>query len=191
MTLPDSRPKGLERVLTERGFDVRKICAKCAPVCPFENSDCCMACLLSKQDDFANQESMLETLIKKAGHECIFLPKFHCELNPIEMVCNIFLLIKVNLLVSTSIKYWGWVKYRYRESPKQSFAQAKEVALQYLNVCPTNVIRQFINRSWRFMSAYRKGLTSNAAAWAVRKQKQHRQISNTAMMLIDAVLNPI
>jgi len=31
---------------------------------------------------------MLETLIKEAGHECIFLPKFHCELNPIEMVCE-------------------------------------------------------------------------------------------------------
>ena len=42
--------------------------------------------LMSQQDDFVNQPSMLETLIKDAGHECIFLPKFHCELNPIEMV---------------------------------------------------------------------------------------------------------
>ena len=49
-----------------------------------------MARLLSQQDDFKHQESMLETLIKKAGHECIFLPKFHCELNPIEMVCDLF-----------------------------------------------------------------------------------------------------
>ena len=56
------------------------------PVCPFEDTDCCMACLLSKQNDFMNQESMLETLIKKARHECIFLPKFHCKLNLIEMV---------------------------------------------------------------------------------------------------------
>jgi hypothetical protein len=29
-------------------------------------------------------ESILETLIKNLGHECIFLPKFHCEPNPIE-----------------------------------------------------------------------------------------------------------
>ena len=194
MTLPGPdnslRPKGLESVLTERGFYVHKMRAKCSPVCPFENADCCMARLLSKQDDFANQESMLEILIKKAGHECIFLPKFHCELNPIEMVSYIFLRNKL-ILVSTSLKYWGWVKYRYRELPKQTFAKAKEIALQYLNVCPTNVIRQFINRSWRFMSTYRKGLTGNAAAWAVRKQKQHRQVSDTAMMSIDAVLNPI
>jgi hypothetical protein len=45
-----------------------------------------MARLLSQQEDFANQPSMLETLIRKAGHECIFLPNFHCELNPIKMV---------------------------------------------------------------------------------------------------------
>jgi hypothetical protein len=40
------------------------------------------------------------------------------------------------------------------------------------------------------MSAYRKGLTGSAAAWAVKKQKQHRQVSQQAMMSIEAVLNP-
>ena len=50
----------------------------------WENDKCCMAWLLSKQDDFVNQVSMLETFINEAGHECIFLPKFHCELNPIK-----------------------------------------------------------------------------------------------------------
>jgi len=88
MTLPDGTQKGLERVLTECRFNVRGLCAKCSPVCPMENTNCCMARLLSKQEDFMNQVSMLETLIRKSGHECIFLPKFHCKLNPIEMVCN-------------------------------------------------------------------------------------------------------
>lgn len=86
MTLADGSPKGLKRVLEERGFNVSKMHAKCSPVCPWENTDCCMARLLSKQNDFANQPSMLEMAIKDAGHICIFLPKFHCELNPIEMV---------------------------------------------------------------------------------------------------------
>ncbi|KAJ8590225.1 hypothetical protein M405DRAFT_861511 [Rhizopogon salebrosus TDB-379] len=94
MTNEDGSPKGLHSVLTERGFDIKQLKAKCSPVCPFENKNCCMARLLSQQDDFADQESILETLIKKTGHLCIFLPKFHCELNPIEM-------------------YWGWCKYRY------------------------------------------------------------------------------
>lgn len=86
MTLEDGRQKGLQRVLEERGFKVSHLRAKCSPVCPIENQNCCMACLMSQQEDFKNQPSMLETLIRNAGHECIFLPKFHCELNPIEMV---------------------------------------------------------------------------------------------------------
>ena len=66
--------------------------SQCSPVCPFENDNCCMACLLSKQEDFRNQISMLETVIWETSHECIFLPKFHCELNPIEMVSSSYLL---------------------------------------------------------------------------------------------------
>ena len=87
MTLPDGKAKGLRAVLTERGFNVHGLHAKCSPVCPFESQGCCMAHLLSQQEDFQNQPSMLETLIREKGHICIFLPKFHCELNPIEMVC--------------------------------------------------------------------------------------------------------
>ena len=85
MCLPNGQPKGLQQVLEKCGFNVQKLRVKCSPICPWENEDCCMARLLSKQDDFTNQPSMLEALIKDAGHECIFLPKFHCELNPIEM----------------------------------------------------------------------------------------------------------
>ena len=86
MMTASGEAKGLQAVLEERGFNVCGLRAKCSPVCPFESQNCCMARLLSQQDDFANQLSMLETLIKDAGHNCIFLPKFHCELNPIEMV---------------------------------------------------------------------------------------------------------
>ncbi|KAF9560371.1 hypothetical protein CPC08DRAFT_615587, partial [Agrocybe pediades] len=93
--------------------------------------------------------------IKERGHECIFLPKFHCELNPIEM-------------------YWGWCKYRYREVEKKTFQDAKDAVKQYLEACSTAVICRFINRTWRFMDAYEKGLTGAAAAWAVKQRKQHR-----------------
>ncbi|KAF8179909.1 hypothetical protein BJ912DRAFT_1062706 [Pholiota molesta] len=69
MTLPDGRQKGLQRTLEERGFKVSHLRAKCAPVCPIENQDCCMARLLSQQDDFKNQISMLESYICGRGHE--------------------------------------------------------------------------------------------------------------------------
>jgi len=185
MTLPDGRPKGLQRVLQERGFNVHNLRAKCSPVCPVDNLQCCLARLLSQQDDFKNQLSMLETFINSRGHECIFLPKFHCELNPIEMVC-VYLSFS-NCL--TSLKYWGWCKYRYREEDKKTFQEAKDAVRKYLEACPTEVICRFINRSWRFMSAYCLGLTGYAAAWAVKKQKQHRQVSQRAMMSVEAVLN--
>ena len=86
-------------------------------------------------------------------------------------------------------QYWGWCKDRYWEVAKSNFAQAKAVAIQYLDACPVEVIRRFINRSWRFMSAYRKGLTGKAAEWAVQKHKGHRAVSNSAMKHLDAVLN--
>ena len=86
MTTSTGEPKGLKSVLEERGFDVQGLRAKCSPVCPIESTGCCMARLLSQQEDFRDQTSMVEQLIKDAGHECLFLPKFHCELNPIEMV---------------------------------------------------------------------------------------------------------
>ncbi|EIN05877.1 hypothetical protein PUNSTDRAFT_115780 [Punctularia strigosozonata HHB-11173 SS5] len=171
MTMDDGRPKGLEQVLAERGFDVKGMQAKCSPVCPWENEQCCMARLLSKQDDFRNQVSLLEKKITERGHLCMFLPKFHCELNPIEM-------------------YWGWAKYRYRKVYKDKFEAAKRHAQECLDACPVDVIRRFFNRSWWFMSAYRKGLTGKAAEWAVRKQKSHRAVSERAMMSIDAVLGP-
>ena len=85
MTTDAGQAKGLKQVLEERGFDVNGMLAKCSPVCPIENDTCCMACLLSKQDDFHLQKSLLEQKIQTKGHHCIFLPKFHCELNPIEM----------------------------------------------------------------------------------------------------------
>jgi hypothetical protein len=91
MILPDGRPKGLQRVLEERGFNVKNLRSKCSPVCPIDNQNCCLARLLGQQDDFKNQESRLETFIRNRGHECIFLPKFHCELNPIEMVSDLFI----------------------------------------------------------------------------------------------------
>jgi hypothetical protein len=192
MVTESGEAKGLQQVLEERGFDVHGMRAKCKPTCPWENERCCMARLLSKQEDFANQPSMLETLIKSRGHECIFLPKFHCELNPIEMVSSISLIVFSHLYLTTNapkLQYWGWCKYRYREMPKKTFDDAKRAAYECLDACPINVIRRFVNRSWRFMDAYRKGLTGKAAAWAVKKQKGHRTCSHQAMMAIDAVLN--
>jgi hypothetical protein len=72
---------------------------------------------------------------------------------------------------------------------KEKFEQAKATARSCLDACPIEVIRRFFNRSWRFMDAYRKGLTGKAADWAVRKQTSHRRVGPQAIMSVEAVLN--
>ena len=88
-------------------------------------------------------------------------------------------------LTKTSFQYWGWCKYRYREHTKATFSEAKERAREVLDACPKEVIQRFINRSWRFIDSYNKGLTGNAAAWVVRKQKGHRSVSEGAMKALE------
>jgi hypothetical protein len=36
---------------------------------------------MSKECDFKNEMNMLQKLIRERGHLCLFLPKFHCDLN--------------------------------------------------------------------------------------------------------------
>lgn len=55
--------------------------------------NCCMQKMLANQQDFKAEKPYIQLIIEAAGHKCWFLPKFHCELNPIEM-------------------YWGWAKTR-------------------------------------------------------------------------------
>jgi len=56
---------------------------------------------------------------------------------------------------------------------------------RFIDACPPEVIRRFINQSWRFIDAYQHGLTGWAAAWVVRKQKGHRSVSEMAMKALE------
>jgi len=59
MTTTAGEAKGLKQTLEEHGFNTQGICGKCSLVCHIENTNCCMAHLLSRQDDFHLQESLL------------------------------------------------------------------------------------------------------------------------------------
>jgi|ERR1044071_1837306 hypothetical protein len=58
---------------------------------PHSDTLCCMEKCLSAEADFRDEKPLLQLVVEEAGHLCILLPKFHCELNPIEM-------------------YWGYAK---------------------------------------------------------------------------------
>lgn len=53
---------------------------------------CCMHRVLTLQDDFANEKHNIQHYLDSCEHVCLFYPKFHCEINPIEML-------------------WGYMKY--------------------------------------------------------------------------------
>ena len=57
------------------------------------NEWCCMSRVISLQDDFINEKPDIQHYLEGRGHVCLFYPKFHCEINPIEML-------------------WGYMKYR-------------------------------------------------------------------------------
>jgi transposase len=74
-----------------------------------QNDWCCAYRVLSLQDDFVNEKPLLQHYPEGCGHVCLFLPKFHCELNPIEML-------------------WGYAKYC------ESYRTAYQLIIYYLKV---------------------------------------------------------
>ncbi|EGN96747.1 hypothetical protein SERLA73DRAFT_75611 [Serpula lacrymans var. lacrymans S7.3] len=99
--------------------------------------------------------------IEGRGHICMYLPKFHCELNPIEML-------------------WGFMKYRYRKVSDGKFLTAKVLVPQCLNMCDTITIRRFFRKTWRYMDSYSKGLDAYQTAFAVKVFKSHRRVGHPA-----------
>lgn len=54
------------------------------PNCDPDAIDCCTKRIIDLQPDFKEQKSLIHETIEAAGHLCIMLPKYHCELNVIE-----------------------------------------------------------------------------------------------------------
>ena len=133
---PDDHPcfpgffKGMEQILRERGLlptdrTLKAQCGTSLKRCPPGQTMCCCRQILYNQEDFKQQQSLLQELYEDAGHLCLYYPKFHCELNFIE-------------------QYWGNAKFRYRETP---FTNSEEQMLQNMRECldsvPVDCIRRY------------------------------------------------
>jgi hypothetical protein len=94
---------------------------------------------MESQLDFLAEKSLLKIEITKHGHECLFYPKFHCELNYIEF-------------------YWGAVKRYTRENCNYSFAELERTIRRGLDSVSLVTIRRFANRSRRWIDSYISGL---------------------------------
>jgi hypothetical protein len=75
---PEYAAKGIKAVLMECGLYedcLQGKCKKCT------SDSCCGKRILELQPDFQQQKSLVQEVIEEAGHLCILLLKFHCELN--------------------------------------------------------------------------------------------------------------
>ncbi|KAF8306894.1 hypothetical protein DL93DRAFT_2043508, partial [Clavulina sp. PMI_390] len=174
---PDDHPdkagqcKGMAQILIERGYEPHRfhrtkgLKAECPGFrCPDDGlSECCTRRILYNQPDFSSVPSVLERKLADEGIKVIYLPKFHCELNPIEQC-------------------WGYAKRLYRLCPESSKEEdLRTNALASLDAVPLESIRRFFNRSARFTHAYEKGLTGSQAAWAAKKYRGHRVLPDRIM----------
>jgi hypothetical protein len=133
--------------------------------CEPEAKDCCARRILDLQPDFQEQKSLVQEVIEATGHLCIFLPKFHCELNFIEF-------------------FWGAVKRYLREHCDCTYETLKTNMLPALESVSMETIRKWEHWMYRWMNAYRDGLDAKDAQFKVKEfssrvYKSHRRVPNT------------
>ena len=168
MVFPDDHPdpslrgkaKGMRVVLQERQLWKQGMVGVCNNSTP--TSNCCMRHVLEQQADFVNQRCLLQEVIEAHGHKIIFYPKFHCELNYIEM-------------------YWGAVKRYTRANCNYTWKGLQQVVPEALDSVSLTQIRRYARRSFRYMDAYQKGLNVKQAAYAVKRYKRHRVIPQSIL----------
>jgi hypothetical protein len=119
---------------------------------------CCAFRILEAERDFQEEKSMLEHVITAAGHEVIFYPKFHCELNYIEY-------------------YWAALKKYTRDNCKYTFPELEKTVLEAMASVNLKTIRRFAERSKRWMMAYINGLSAEQRAYAEKQYKSHRRVT--------------
>jgi hypothetical protein len=125
--------------------DIKHMENTALPVADDNEGWCCMYRVLALQEDFQTEKPLIQSIIKDAGHICLFLPWFHCELNAIEML-------------------WGYAKFRvcvarctvihlifcfpgYRDSADGKFNTAKALVPQCLDSCNVITIRKFFQKA--------------------------------------------
>ena len=126
MVLSDGSAKGLRTILTERGIFVSTIKA----------DD--MRTILSNHDDFLNEKTQVEHYIDSRGFKCYFLPKIHCELNPIERV-------------------WGQSKRYCREHSNFTLAKLRDNINPALDSVIVDLIRKYCRKVREYERAYLEG----------------------------------
>ena len=148
-----------------RGTNMFHLCGACntKPLGPGEHhyakdTCCCATHYLSEQPDFKAQKGWLAETLEKLRMELILYPKYHCELNYIEMI-------------------WGWLKDYHRRTCTYNFKDLeRDLPITIEQRLPISYVRRVARYCYRFMDAYRVGLSGAALDYTVKKFKSHRKI---------------
>jgi hypothetical protein len=172
MQFPSGVQKGARQILLERGkhrndqgHELRFQCQHCKKNTSDDDraeglisAKCCASYVLSHEPDFLEQEEWLTQAVHDAGFEIIFYPKYHCELNYIEMV-------------------WGWTKSHHRRNCTYNYKDLKEkLPCTLRDLLPVAFVRKFSQKCLRFMSGYRQNLEGPLLDYAMKKYTSHRCI---------------
>ena len=142
----DGVPKGLKKILEERGINTSRM----------KGDD--MRTVISFHDDFRDEKTLVEHFITEKGHKCLFLPKFHCELNPIERV-------------------WGQAKAYSRAHTNFTLAGLRTIVNPALDSVSTDLMRKYFRRVLEYEMAYLEGKKARKELeTAVKVYKSHRRI---------------
>ena len=105
----------MNQVLVECGIDIRGMKA----------DD--MQTLLGRMDDFKYENTKVEKYLCGRGHRAIFIPKFHCEFNPIECC-------------------WGHAKCYSTEHCDYTFVGLERTINPALNSVSLDLIRKYFRK---------------------------------------------
>jgi hypothetical protein len=97
-----------------------------------------MRTVLSYHEDFATEDTIVENCLKGRGHKVYFLPKFHCELNPIERV-------------------WAQAKVYCRAYTNFTLIRLRQIMHPALDSVTVDNIRKFARKARDYEQAYREG----------------------------------
>ena len=146
MVLPHGSAKGLQTILQERGINTATLKA----------DD--MRVKLSNHDGFVNEKTQVQHYVTSRGCQCFFLPKFHCELNPIERV-------------------WGQSKRYSRAHSNFTLARLRETVNPALDSITVDLIRKYFRKVREYETAYlEENKAGKEVEAAVKRYKSHRRV---------------
>eukprot|EP00733_Pompholyxophrys_punicea_P001538 Pompholyxophrys_punicea_v1_NODE_802_length_1271_cov_14.558824.p2 type:complete len:131 gc:universal NODE_802_length_1271_cov_14.558824:540-932(+) len=114
--------------------------------------------ILAQCEDFKNEKPVVAKIAEKVGHRVVYLPKFHCELNPIERV-------------------WCYAKRLARQRCDYTYQSLKTNVEACLDEVSLQCMRRFCRSCRDYGRAYMDGASSTTVEEKRKIYKSHRRVN--------------